>query len=659
MAKNEDPSSTASPTLDDDDLHLLGEGTHLQLWKCLGARWREVGGTGGFAFSVWAPNARRVSLVGDFCGWDGGRHPMRRVGDAGVFDLFMPGFGDGEIYKYEIETAEGVTLLKADPLARWAEESPNTASRTYRSRHEWTDGAWMKACETRDVTRQPMAIYEVHLGSWKKAADLADLDRDGDDRPPSYRELAGPLVDHVKELGFNYIELMPVAEHPFDGSWGYQIAGYYAPTARYGTPDDFRYFVDHCHREGVGVILDWVPAHFPRDGHGLGYFDGTHLFEPADPRQGLHPDWHTFEFDYERPEVRSFLMSSAAFWLEEFHADGLRVDAVASMLYLDYSRKPGEWLPNEKGGRENLHAVSFLRDLNTGLHELFPGVLTFAEESTSWPGVTKPADEDGLGFDLKWNLGWMNDWLKFFKADPARRGSWLRKLTFGLTYAFAERFLLPLSHDEVVHGKRSLLGKMPGSESERLANLRVLLGCMFAHPGRKLLFMGSELAPRVEWHHDAQLSWDRLEDPRVRAFVNWLREVGRIYREEPALHAADDSWEGFEWIDPDDEERCVLSFVRRAGERRVLVIANLSDEKHEAMRFGVPVAAPWVPILSSEATLFGGEGDLPPARIDPEEAPSHGREQSIVLDVPALSVIWLEPDLDAAGDPASGDQGVA
>ncbi len=497
MAKKNDTSGRA--TLGEADLRRFGEGKHPRLWKCLGARRREIDGASGFAFSVWAPNARGVSLVGDFCGWDGSLHPMRRLGTSGVFDLFMPGFGEGEIYKYQIVAADGTTHLKADPLARWAEEPPETASRTYRSRYRWRDAAWMEANAKRDVTRQPMAIYEVHLGSWKQAEDLrsvpetAPAKRAPEAAPATaapaperlgYREIAEPLVAYVKDLGFNYIELMPVAEHPYDGSWGYQITGYFAPTARFGSPDDFRAFVDLCHRNGIGVILDWVPAHFVKDAHGLGRFDGTALYEHEDPRRGLHPDWDTYIFNYGRFEVRSFLLSNALYWLEEFHVDGLRVDAVASMLYLDYSREEGEWLPNADGGHENLEAVSLLRAVNQAVAERFPGRFVIAEESTAWAGVTRAVADGGLGFTFKWNLGWMHDTLGYFGVDPLYRSGCHDQLTFAMVYEHSERFINPISHDEVVHGKGSLYEKMPGDPWRKRADMRTLLAYQFTRPGK-------------------------------------------------------------------------------------------------------------------------------------------------------------------------------
>ncbi|MEZ5063568.1 MAG: 1,4-alpha-glucan branching protein GlgB [bacterium] len=619
------------PSLRAADFADFAAGRDFRAYERLGAHAMRQGGVDGVRFAVWAPNATRAAVVGDFNDWNARRHPMRPIG-AGVWELFLPGVAAGAHYKYEFRTpVGGRKSMKADPFAFASEGSRGTASVVAGApAHAWEDEKWMKSRAARQAADRPLAAYEVHVGSWRRAAG----------KWKTWRELAKELIPHAKWLGFTHLELLPVMEHPFDGSWGYQVTGFFAPTARFGAPDDLRAFVDAAHRADLGVILDWVPGHFPRDAHGLAFFDGTHLYEPADPRVGYHPDWHTFEFDYSRPEVRSFLYSSATYWIERYHADGLRVDAVASMLYLDYSRKPGEWVPNEKGGRENLHAVELLKELNDGLHERFPGVLTCAEESTSWPGVTRPVREGGLGFDLKWNLGWMNDWLAFLRLPAERRSKWFTKLTFGLTYAFEEKFLLPLSHDEVVHGKRSLLNKMPGGEPERFANLRVLYGCMMALPGRKLLFMGSELAPEAEWNHDDELPWRRLTEGRPAELGAYLAELLRTYREEPALHACEDSWDGFEWIDADDAARCVLSFVRKSGERSVLVIANLSPRRWTGMRFGVAPGTTWERILSSEEPRFGGGGDLPAERLEAEAVPAHGREASVGVDVAGLSVTW-------------------
>ena len=664
MAQKDD---TDQPTVDATDLRRFGEGAHPRLWEFLGARPREIDGADGFAFSVWAPNARQVSLVGDFCDWDGSRHPMRPLGRSGVFDLFVPGFVDGDLYKYEIVGADGKTQLKADPLARWAEEPPNTASRAYRSSYAWGDEEWMEACATRDVTRQPMAIYEVHLGSWKSAEDLApsppELEKSPLDTPSSqggtagqpaaeapaprlgYREIAEPLVAHVKDLGFNAIELMPVAEHPYHGSWGYQITGYFAPTARYGSPDDFRAFVDVCHRNGVSVILDWVPAHFVKDAHGLGRFDGTALYEHEDPRRGLHPDWDTYIFNYGRFEVRSFLLSNALYWLEEFHVDGLRVDAVASMLYLDYSREEGEWLPNEHGGRENLEAVSLLRAINQAVAERFPGRFVIAEESTAWEGVTRPVADGGLGFTFKWNLGWMHDTLSFFSADPLFRSGCHDQLTFAMVYEHSERFINPLSHDEVVHGKGSLLSKLPGDSWRKRADLRTLLTYQFTRPGKKLLFMGTELAGAREWNHETSLDWYLLGDPDRAAFSSFVRDLGALYQEHPCLWRSDPDPRGFQWIGCWDKECSVVSYERRLPDdedgERLIVVLNMTPVPREGYRIGAPVPGRYRLLMSSDDEGYGGSGFATPDEVETEDVHADGCRDSMMLTLPPLAALVL------------------
>ncbi len=689
--------SAARPTIGEADLQQFGDGTHRRLWQCLGARWQEVDGVAGFAFSVWAPNARQVSLVGDFCGWDGSRHPMRRLGDSGVFDLFVPGFRAGDVYKYEIVTAGGTTQLKADPLARWAEEPPNTASRAYLSSYTWGDAEWLEACETRDVTRQPMAIYEVHLGSWKKVEALFPVHPSGAtpltpagppptaktqaapaaetraapaaaalDQPPpklNYRDLAGPLITYVKDLGFNYIELMPVAEHPYDGSWGYQITGYYAPTARYGSPDDFRAFVDVCHQNGIGVILDWVPAHFVKDAHGLGRFDGTALYEHEDPRRGLHPDWDTYIFNYGRYEVRSFLLSNALYWLEEFHLDGLRVDAVASMLYLDYSREEGQWLPNAGGGRENLEAVSLLRAVNQAVCEDFPGRFVIAEESTAWEGVTRPVADGGLGFTFKWNMGWMHDTLGYFGVDPLFRSGCHDQLTFAMVYEYSERFINPLSHDEVVHGKGSLYNKMPGDPWRKRADLRTLLAYQFTRPGKKLLFMGSELASTREWNHETSLDWYLLGDPDRAALHRFVRDLGALYRRHPCLWRSDPDAGGFEWIACSDKQRSVVSYERRlaggevetggetgggetaGGETgdRLIVVLNMTPVPREDYRIGAPRPGRYRRLMSSDDERYGGSGYATAQEVETEPVHADGCRDSMVLTLPPSAALVLAP----------------
>ncbi|HJV08685.1 MAG TPA: 1,4-alpha-glucan branching protein GlgB, partial [Acidimicrobiales bacterium] len=548
------------PTLGDVDLYLLGEGRHERLWNRLGAHPVTHQGTQGTAFAVWAPAARSVRVVGDMNSWDGRQHPMRRIGSSGVWELFIPDVGHGSRYKYEILTPAGHVTLKADPLATAAEQPPNTASVVFQSSYQWADGEWLQRRRSTDPWSAPMSVYECHLGSWRHVPE------DGD-RPLSYRELADQLPAYLTEMGFTHVEFLPVAEHPFGGSWGYQVTSYYAPTARFGTPDDFRYLVDALHQAGIGVIVDWVPAHFPKDSFALARFDGTALYEHQDPRQGEHPDWGTLVFNFGRHEVSNFLLANALYWIEELHVDGLRVDAVASMLYLDYSRKEGEWVPNEHGGRENLEAVEFLRQLNTVVHAEHPGVLTIAEESTSWPGVSRPVYLGGLGFGFKWNMGWMHDTLTYFSKEPVHRRHHHQQLTFGLLYAFSENFCLPISHDEVVHGKGSLINKMPGDKGAKLANLRALLAWMWAHPGKQLLFMGCEIGQEREWSHDRSLDWDLLGDPGHRGVQALVRELNRLYKNEPALWERDFEGSGFEWIDANDADQNVLSFVRYSADR--------------------------------------------------------------------------------------------
>src|SRR6185295_1140291 len=558
------------PTVGELDIHLFAEGTHRRLWQCLGARPERHDGEDGVAFAVWAPHARRVSVVGDFCGWDGRLLPMRALGSSGIFELFVPGLEAGTLYKYEILTREGAIRLKSDPLGLAMERPPSTASRVAcLEGYTWGDSDWMAHRRTRDPGRAPMLIYEVHLGSWRRVPEEGD-------RPLTYRELATDLVEHVRRLGFTHIELLPVMEHPFDGSWGYQVTGYYAPTSRFGTPDDFRFFVDACHQAGIGVILDWVPAHFPRDDFALRRFDGTALYEHDDPRLGEHPDWGTLIFNYGRHEVRSFLIANAVYWLDVFHVDGLRVDAVASMLYLDYSRREGEWLPNRYGGRENLEAVDFLRALNDAVATECPGTMVIAEESTAWPGVTRPTATGGLGFTFKWNMGWMHDTLNYFAHDPVHRAWHHDQLTFAMLYEWSERYVNPLSHDEVVHGKRSLFDKMPGDEWQKFANLRLLLAYQYTRPGKVLLFMGAELAQEREWNHQQSLDWHLADDPRRAGLSRFLADLGRLTRDTPALWRGDPDPESFAWIDCTDRHNSVVSFVRRDGGAHVVVVLNLT-----------------------------------------------------------------------------------
>ncbi|HVN38427.1 MAG TPA: 1,4-alpha-glucan branching protein GlgB [Myxococcota bacterium] len=624
------------PTLGELDLHLIAEGTHRRLWEALGARPMRVDDVDGVSFAVWAPNAPRVSLVGDFCAWDGRLLPMRSLGGSGVFELFVPGVESGAHYKYEIRTREGALRTKADPLCRSMELPPGSASRVFQSRYEWGDADWMLARRRRDAAREPLSIYEVHLGSWQ---------RDASGRPLGYRELAPRLAQHVRGLGFTHVELLPVAEHPFSGSWGYQVTGYYAPTARYGTPDDFRFFVDHLHQQGIGVLLDWVPAHFPRDDFALRRFDGTALYEHADPRRGEHPDWGTLIFDYGRREVRNFLVANALYWLDAFHADGLRVDAVASMLYLDYSRRPGEWTPNARGGRENLDAVEFLRALSAAVAEEQPGCVLAAEESTAWPGVTRAPRDGGLGFSFKWNMGWMHDTLRYFARDPVHRRWHQDELTFAMLYEHSERFLMPLSHDEVVHGKGSLYGRMPGDPWQRLANLRALLAYQWTRPGKKLVFMGTELAPHSEWNHDQALDWRLSEDPLRAGLARCIADLGALYRDEPCLWRRDPDIEGFRWIDCSDRDHSVLAYLRVDGERHVVVVMNLTPAPFAEYRIGVPTGARYRMRLDTDDLRYGGSGfasgqDL----VSAEALPWHGLSHSVRLRLPPLAALVLLPE---------------
>ncbi len=616
------------PTLGDVDLYLLGEGRHERLWHRLGARPIVHQGVAGTAFAVWAPGARSVRVVGDCNSWDGRQHPMRTIGSSGVWELFIPGVGHGSRYKYEILTGAGDITLKADPLATAAEAPPSTASVVFQSTHQWGDDEWLERRRTTNPWTGPMSVYECHFASWRHVPE------DGD-RPLTYREMADHLPAYLVHMGFTHVEFLPLAEHPFGGSWGYQVTSYYAPTARFGTPDDFRYLVDALHQAGIGVIVDWVPAHFPKDGFALARFDGTALYEHADPRQGEHPDWGTLVFNFGRHEVRNFLLANALYWIEELHVDGLRVDAVASMLYLDYSRDAGEWVPNKYGGRENLEAVDFLRQLNTVVHAECPGALTIAEESTSWPGVSRPVYLGGLGFGFKWNMGWMHDTLTYFSKDTVYRRHHHQQLTFGLLYAFSENFVLPISHDEVVYGKGSLLAKMPGDKGSKLANVRAMLAWMWAHPGKQLLFMGCEIAQEREWSHDHSLDWDLLGDAGHRSVQELVAAMNRIYRDEPALWEVDFAGAGFEWIDANDADQNVLSFCRYSagGARTLACIANLSGIDRPGYRIGLPRAGAWEAVL--DTTLANGGQRW----TDP--VPWHGFEQSATLDLPSLSVVWL------------------
>jgi 1,4-alpha-glucan branching enzyme len=620
------------PTLGELDLHLLAQGRHERLYDKLGAHVLEVDGVVGTAFAVWAPGARSVSVVGDFNDWDGRLHPMRSLGAAGIWELFVPGVDAGSHYKYELRTRAGDVQLRADPLAQAAETPPRTASVVFRSRHDWTDGDWLERRGAQDVLAQPISIYEVHLGSWRQGLD--------------YTDLADELGAYCRELGFTHVELLPVMEHPFAGSWGYQVTGFFAPTARFGTPDEFRDFVDALHRQGLGVILDWVPAHFPRDEWALARFDGTALYEHEDPRRGAHPDWGTLVFNTGRNEVRNFLVASALFWLQECHVDGLRVDAVASMLYLDYSRREGEWIPNVHGGREDLDSVAFLRELNELVHAREPGVISAAEESTSWPGVSRPVYLGGLGFGFKWNMGWMHDTLGYFAHEPVHRRYHHHELTFSMIYAFSENFILPLSHDEVVHGKGSLLAKMPGDRWQQLANLRALYGYMWAHPGKKLLFMGGELAQEAEWNHDGSLDWGALERPGHAGVQRLVADLNAIYRGEPALYELDFEPQGFRWLDANDVDRNVIAFLRVAadGERVLACVCNLSPVPREGYRLGLPHGGRWAEVLNTDSEHYGGSNVGNLGGVEAAPVPWQGQPWSAEISLPPLAAVWFRAE---------------
>ncbi|WP_026638503.1 1,4-alpha-glucan branching protein GlgB [Bordetella petrii] len=627
----EDPYAFG-PLLDDEHLGMLAQGSWLYAGQCLGPRHCEVDGVRGVRFAVWAPNARRVALVGDFNGWNGLRHGMRLRHTAGVWEIFVPAVAPQSRYKFQIWGADGVTTLRADPMARQAEAPPATASLVPdETGYHWNDSAWMDSRAARQRPDAPLSVYELHVGSW-----LADIGPG-----PLWDRLADRLPAYARALGFTHIELMPVMEHPFGGSWGYQPLGMFAPSARYGTPADFARFVDQCHAAGLGVILDWVPAHFPNDLHGLAHFDGTALYEYADPREGFHPDWNTMVYNLGRNEVKAFMIASALHWLREFHIDGLRVDAVASMLYRDYSRGPGEWIPNRYGGRENLESVDFLRELNTVVACECPGAITIAEESTAWPGVTAPVADGGLGFDYKWNMGWMHDTLRYMRHDPVHRRFHHHDVTFGMMYAYSERYILPLSHDEVVHGKGSLLGKMPGGHADRLANLRMYYGYMWAHPGKKLLFMGGEIAQEAEWNHDAPIDWGLLDDPARRGIQRLVADLNRLYSELPELHKRDADPAGFAWMVGDDETNSVLAFVRTDGQHHVLAVCNFTPVARHEYRIGVPRPGRWRARLNTDDAAYGGTGLDGPVLVDTQEAPAHGQEQSITLTLPPLSTLLL------------------
>jgi len=628
--------------LTDQDVYLFNEGNHFRLYERLGAHTMAVDGVAGTYFAVWAPDAKQVFVMGAFNGWSKVSHPLRSRDLSGIWEGFVPGVGSGDVYKYHVVSRyHGYRVDKADPFAFWSEVPPGTASVVCDLEYAWGDQGWMQDRRRRNALDSAMAIYEVHLGSWMRAPEEGH-------RPLTYREMAPRLAEHVQKMGFTHVELLPVMEHPFYGSWGYQTLGYFAPTSRYGSPQDFMYFVDHLHQQGIGVILDWVPSHFPSDEHGLGYFDGTHLYEHADSRKGFHPDWGSFIFNYGRNEVRSFLISSALFWLDRYHVDGLRVDAVASMLYLDYSRREGEWIPNRYGGNENLEAISFLRRFNEEVYRHYPDVQTIAEESTAWPMVSRPTYVGGLGFGLKWDMGWMHDTLEYITKEPVFRKYHHNQLTFRMVYAFYENFVLPLSHDEVVHGKGSLLGKMPGDDWQKFANLRLLLGYMYGQPGKKLLFMGAEFGQWREWAHDESLDWHLTQYERHAQIQGWLRDLNRLYQREASLQELDCDSGGFEWIDCSDADSSVLSFLRkgRSGDDIFLIVCNFTPVPRLSYRVGVPRGGRWVEVLNSDAGEYGGSGLGNMGGVEAEPIRHHGRPYSLDLTLPPLAVVFFKSGME-------------
>ncbi|MGH9970249.1 MAG: 1,4-alpha-glucan branching protein GlgB [Pyrinomonadaceae bacterium] len=633
---NPDPQEF-SPTLGEIDLHLFGEGKHERIYDKLGAHVITHEGRRGVAFAVWAPHAERVSVVGNFNGWDGAHHAMRPLGQSGVWELFIPGLKASELYKYEIKAPGLPRFLKADPYAFMMEEPPDTSSVVFKSKYRFRDRAWLEQRSEREHFRQPLSIYEVHFGSWKRVTEE-------NNRPFSYREMAKPLADYVLGMGFTHVEFLPLKEHPYGPSWGYQVGSYYAASARYGTPDDLRYLIDYLHQAGIGVIMDWVPAHFPKDAFALGRFDGSALYEHLDTRKGEHPDWGTYIFNYGRNEVRNFLIANALYWCKEFHFDGLRVDAVASMLYLDYSRKEGEWVPNQFGGRENLEAISFLKELNEVMHRECPGVMMIAEESTAWPQVSQPVYAGGLGFDFKWNMGWMHDTLKYFQTDPLFRGGNHNALTFGLIYAWSENFILPFSHDEVVHMKGALLNKMPGDEQQKFATLRALYGYMWAHPGKKLLFMGGEFGQWREWTEQESLDWHLLEEPLHKGVQTLIRDLNRVYAADNSLWEADSEPAGFQWIDANNASENIVSFIRRSPKtgKELVCVCNFSPVLREGHQLGLPRAGKYRLLINTDAKSYGGsDKDLPTSMVA-EEKPLHGQQYAATIVLPPLATLWFE-----------------
>jgi 1,4-alpha-glucan branching enzyme len=625
--------------LTEDDIYLFNEGNHFRLYEKLGAHLVKNAKSQGTYFAVWAPNAVQVSVIGDFNGWNNTRHRLRPRGLSGIWEGFVPGINEGVLYKYHILSQQkNYRVDKADPFAFFNQIAPEKASVVWNLRYAWQDQEWMAQRDHRDGSEAPMSIYEIHLGSWQHVPEE-------DDRPLTYRELAPRLADYVKDMGFSHVEFLPIMEHPFYGSWGYQTLGYFSPTSRYGNPQDFMYLIDTLHQHGIGVILDWVPSHFPTDEHGLGFFDGTHLFEHADSRKGFHPDWQSSIFNYGRNEAQCFLISSALFWHDKYHIDGLRVDAVASMLYLDYSRKQGEWIPNPHGGNENLEAISFLRRFNEVVHQNYPQTLTIAEESTAWPMVSRPTYLGGLGFDMKWDMGWMHDTLQYMSKDPVHRAYHHNKLTFRMLYAFAENYVLPLSHDEVVHGKGSLLGKMSGDEWQKFANLRALLGYMYAQPGKKLVFMGAELGQWGEWNHDCSLDWHLLDYPLHTGIQRWVHDLNQVYRREPALHQLDFSSEGFDWIDCNDALQSTISLIRRGHSKNdvLLVACNFTPVPRHNYRIGAPHSGFWQEILNSDSHYYGGSGQGSLGAVEAAPVPSHSHPYSLNLTLPPLACIFLKP----------------
>jgi len=632
------PGSPEITLLTEDDLYLFNEGSHFRLYEKLGAHPLTVNNQKGTYFAVWAPDAKQMSVIGNFNGWDRASHPLQQRGHSGIWEGFTPGIGQGALYKYHVNSRyRGYRAEKADPFATYNEIPPKTASIVWELGYTWGDREWMEKRRQCNGIDNPMAIYEVHLGSWKRVPEEGY-------RSLSCRELAPQLAEYVQQMGFTHVEFLPVMEHPFFGSWGYQTTGYFSPTSRYGTPQDFMYLIDYLHQRGIGVILDWVPSHFPTDEHGLGFFDGTHLYEHAHPNKGFHPDWKSYIFNYGRPEVQSFLLSSALFWLDRYHVDGLRADAVASMLYLDYSRKKGEWIPNKYGGRENLEAIAFLREFNEEVYKNYPDVQTIAEESTAWPMVSRPTYVGGLGFGMKWDMGWMHDILQFMSLDPIYRKYHHNDLTFRMLYAFNENFVLPLSHDEVVYGKGSLIGKMPGDDWQKFANLRLLLGYMYSQPGKKLLFMGAELGQWREWDHDGTLDWHFLRYERHAQVQKWVKALNQLYRTEPALYELDCDPAGFEWIDANDALQSVISFVRKgkSTDDIVLTICNFTPTTHFKYRVGVPRGGFWIEILNGDAAEFGGSGQGNLGGTRAHKIPWHGRPYSMEITLPPLAVVCFK-----------------